>query len=158
PAGLDLLTREAIDCVILDLEMPGVDGFEVLRTMREREMRVPVIVYTGTGNFDRCIQAVRLGAHSFIDKAEPMERVVHEVETAIEKGRLSAEIANLRKYLTSDSALRGQSPAMRKLKDDIARVAPIPSPVLIVGESGTGKELVARELHGLSAGAREQFI
>ncbi len=157
-AGLDVLTREAVDCVILDLEMPGIDGFEVLRTMRQREQHTPVIVYTGTGNFERCIQAVRLGAYSFIDKAEPMERVVHEVETAIERGRLSAEIATLKQYLSSDSALRGQSAAMRKLKDEIARVAPIPSPVLIVGESGTGKELVARELHNLSAGAKEQFI
>ncbi len=156
--GLDVLAREAIDCVILDLEMPGMDGFEVLRAMRERDIHVPVIVYTGTGNYERCVQAVRLGAFSFIDKAEPMERVVLEVNSAIERGRLSAEIAALRQYLTSDSALRGQSAAMRKLKDEIARVAPIPSPVLIAGESGTGKELVAREIHNLSNGAKEQFI
>jgi two-component system, NtrC family, nitrogen regulation response regulator NtrX len=159
-AGLDVLTREPVDCVILDLEMPAMDGFEVLRKMRERagDQHPPVIVYTGTGNYDRCIQAIRLGAHSFIDKAEPMERVVHEVESAIERSRLTTEIASLRKYLSSDSALRGQSAAMRKLKDEIARVAPIPSPVLIMGESGTGKELVARELHQHGGNSKEPFV
>jgi len=73
--AFDLLEREAVDCVILDLEMPGMDGFEVLRGMDRRGFRIPVIVYTGTGNYDRCIQAIRLGARSFIDEAEPMERV-----------------------------------------------------------------------------------
>src|SRR6266851_3405999 len=74
--ALDLLEREAVDCVILDLEMPGMDGFEVLRTMERRGLRMPVLVYTGTGNYDRCTEAIRLGARSFIDKAEPIERVV----------------------------------------------------------------------------------
>ena len=60
---------------------------------------MPVIVYTGTGNYDRCVQAVRLGAYGFIDKAEPMERVVQEIETAIERRRLRAEVAALRRQL-----------------------------------------------------------
>ena len=67
--ALEILSREPVDCVILDLEMPGLDGFEVLRAMERRAIKVPVIVYTGTGNFDRCIQAVRLGAHGFIDNS-----------------------------------------------------------------------------------------
>jgi two-component system nitrogen regulation response regulator NtrX len=157
-AGLDTLTREAVDCVILDLEMPGTDGFEVLRTMRQRGIDTPVIVYTGTGNYERCIQAVRLGAYGFIDKSEPMERVVHEVEMALERRRLSGEIASLRKYMAADSPLLGDSPAMRKLKDEIARVAPIPSPVLIVGESGAGKEIVARDVHRLGGTPKETFL
>src|SRR5580704_16861287 len=81
--ALDVLTREGVDCVILDLEMPGLDGFGVLRAMHERGIDVPVIVYTGTGSFDRCVQAIRSGAYNFIDKDEPMERVVREVENAI---------------------------------------------------------------------------
>src|SRR6185503_1148288 len=67
-AALDCLAAEPVDCVILDLEMPGMDGFEVLRAIERLGLRVPVIVYTGTGNYDRCAQAIRLGAHSFIDK------------------------------------------------------------------------------------------
>src|SRR5207247_852560 len=92
-AALDLLEREAVDCVILDLEMPGMDGFEVLRTMERRGLRMPVLVYTGTGNYDRCTEAIRLGARSFIDKAEPMERVVQEVEHALEQQRLAGQLA-----------------------------------------------------------------
>src|SRR5688572_11961458 len=76
------MVEEEVDCVILDLEMPGMDGFEVLRTMHERDLDLPVIVYTGTGDFERCTQAIRLGAYSFIDKAESMQRVVHEVRNA----------------------------------------------------------------------------
>ena len=156
--GLEVLTREPVDCVILDLEMPGVDGFEFLRTMKQRGQDTPVIVYTGTGNYDRCIQAVRLGAHGFIDKTEPMERVVQEVEGAVERRRLTTEVAALKRYLGADSALLGESPAMRKLKDEIGRVAPIPSTVLITGESGSGKEVVARELHRLGPAPKEAFV
>src|SRR5687768_13747668 len=156
--GLETLMREPVDCAILDLEMPGTDGFEVLRMMRQRSVETPVIVYTGTGNYDRCIQAVRLGAYGFIDKAEPMERVVHEVEACLERRRLAGEIASLRTYMAADSPLLGDSPAMRKLKDEIARVAPIPSAALIVGESGSGKEVVARDLHRLGPAPKETFL
>jgi two-component system, NtrC family, nitrogen regulation response regulator NtrX len=156
--ALSTLATEAIDCLILDLEMPGTDGFAVLRAMREREMTVPVIVYTGTGDFDRCTQAIRWGAYSFIDKAEPVERIVREIENAIERRRILDEVTILRRYADDGSALIGSSPAMRALKDAIARVAPIPSPVLIVGESGVGKELVARDVHRLGGHAREPFV
>jgi two-component system nitrogen regulation response regulator NtrX len=157
-AALEVLAREAVDCVILDLEMPGRDGFGVLRAMRERGLDVPVIVYTGTGSYDRCVQAMRLGAYTFVDKNDPVERVAHEIENAIERKALLAEVATLRRYAADDSALLGDSPPMRKLKDAIARVAPIPSTVLIIGESGSGKELVARDLHRLSGREREPFI
>jgi DNA-binding NtrC family response regulator len=156
--ALEVLARETVDCVILDLEMPRMDGFAVLRTMRERGVEAPVIVYTGTGNYDRCVQAIKLGAYTFIDKDEPVERVAREVDNAIERRQMIAEVMALRRYAADESALLGSSPAIAKLKDAIARVAPIPSPVLIIGESGSGKELVARDVHRLSAGAREPFI
>ncbi|HSJ64806.1 MAG TPA: sigma-54 dependent transcriptional regulator [Gemmatimonadaceae bacterium] len=157
-AALETLAREAVDCIILDLEMPGRDGFGVLRAMRERSINVPVIVYTGTGSYDRCVQAMRLGAYTFVDKDDPMERVAREVENAIERRRLLAEVATLRRQAADDSAMLGDSPPMRKLKEAVARVAPIPSTVLITGESGAGKELVARDLHRLSGREREPLI
>lgn len=156
--ALDVMGREAIDCLVLDLEMPGADGFAVLRALRERASDVPVIVYTGTGTYDRCVQAVRLGAYGFIDKDEPMERVAREIANAIERRRILDEVNLLRRYADGDSALAGSSPAMRALKDAIARVAPVPSPVLITGESGVGKELVARDIHRLGGAAREPFV
>ena len=156
--ALESLTRDSIDCVILDLEMPGMDGFEVLRSVERLGLRVPIIVYTGTGNYDRCVEAIRLGAYSFIDKAEPMERVAQEVENAIERRRLSAEVTSLRRGFGLETPLIGTSPALSKLKEAIVRVAPVPSAALIVGESGTGKELVARELHRLGANPRGPFV
>jgi DNA-binding NtrC family response regulator len=157
PAALELLEREAIDCVILDLEMPGMDGYEVLRTMQHRGAETPVIVYTGTGDFDRCIQAIRLGAFGFIDKAEPMERVDQEVANALERHRLRREVRALQHQL-GVSQLMGTSTRMAELRDAIARIAPIPSSVLITGESGSGKELVARELHRQSAHPTGPFV
>ncbi len=156
--ALDVISREEVDCMILDLEMPIVDGFEVLRTLGERGIRIPVIVYTGTGDYDRCARAIRLGAYSFIDKRESMERVAREVENALERVRLEAEVSTLRKDLGTESPLLGSSPAMRQLRDQIARVANIPSPVLIVGESGSGKELVARELHRAGPDPKGSFV
>jgi len=156
--ALQMVATENIDCMILDLEMPGKDGFAVLRALKDRGAEFPVIVYTGTGSFERCVQAMRLGAYTFIDKADPVERVVREVETAIERRALIAEVTSLRRYAAEDTALRGSSPAMQKLKDAIARVAPIPSPILVIGESGSGKELVARDIHRLSGRTKEPFI
>src|SRR3989475_1712093 len=156
--ALDLLEREAVDCVILDLEMPGMDGFEVLRAMQRRGFRMLVLVYGGTGNSERCAGAIRLGARGFIDKAEPMERVVQEVEHALEQQRLASELAALRDRLDAGPPLVGASPAMQQLKDAIGRVAKIPSPVLVGGESGSGTELVARELHRMCANPARPFI
>ena len=156
--ALDVLAREPIDCVVLDLEMPGTDGFEVLRRLKQRGIDVPVIVYTGTGSFERCVQAVRLGAYGFVDKAEPIERVVQEIENAVSRGRLVRELRSLQSRVDGDAVLVGGSAAMRALNDAIARVAPIPSTVLIVGESGTGKELVARELHRRGPGENAPLV
>jgi two-component system nitrogen regulation response regulator NtrX len=156
--ALDLIAREAPGCVVLDLEMPGTDGFEVLRALERRGSEVPVIVYTGTGNYDRCIHAVRAGAAGFIDKSEPMERVVREIETVLERHRLEAEVRSLRRRLDAESSLIGDSAAIRKLRDSILRLAPIPSPVLVLGESGSGKELVARDLHRLGANPKAPFV
>jgi DNA-binding NtrC family response regulator len=155
--ALDLAAREPVDCVLLDLEMPGMDGFEVLRQLERRSLRVPVIVYTGTGDYDRCARAIRLGAVSFIDKAEPMERVAQEIANALERRRLEREVDALRLDLGADIPLVGSSPAMQRLKDAMGRIAPIPSPVLITGESGSGKEVVARALHRAS-GVRGPFL
>ena len=156
--GLERIAAEAPDCVVLDLEMPGMDGFDVLRALERRGVETPVIVYTGTGNFDRCIQAVRLGAAGFVDKSEPMERIVREIETVLERRRLELEVRALRRRLDAESSLVGDSAPMRALREAIARLAPIPATVLVLGESGSGKELVARDLHQLGPSPKAPFI
>ncbi len=156
--ALELVASAPVDCMILDLEMPGMDGFEVLRALERKGVSVPVIVYTGTGSYARCVQAMRLGAYGFIDKSEPMERVVHEIESALERRRLRGELSSLRRQLGRETSLVGGSAAMTRLRETIARVAPIPSPVLVVGESGTGKELVARDLHRFGPNPSGPFV
>ncbi len=156
--GLALIAREPVDCVILDLEMPGVDGFEVLATLKKKDNHVPVIVYTGTGNFQRCVRAVKLGAYSFLDKNEPLERVVQEIENALAWSRLHAEVSRLKRENGEEDSLLGESPAATDLKNQIDRLAGIPSSVLITGESGSGKELVARRLHTFGSRSAGPFI
>src|SRR6185503_5800710 len=119
--ALDLLGKESIDCVVLDLEMPGTNGFDVLRGLRQLGIETPVIVYTGTGSYDRCIQAVRLGAYGFIDKSEPIERVVQEIENAVSRGRLVTELRTLRSRFAGETPLIGDSAPMRSLRNAIAR-------------------------------------
>jgi len=156
--GLRLLEAESIDCVILDLEMPGVDGFEVLATLKRQRNQVPIIVYTGSGSYDRCVRAVKLGAYSFITKDEPLERVVREVENALAWASLRSEVGRLRRQSGDDSPLVGESRAAVAMKEQIDRLAGIPSPVLILGESGSGKELVARRLHDAGSRAGKTFV
>ncbi len=156
--ALEIVASDAPDCVVLDLEMPGMDGFDVLRSLERRGVETPVIVYTGTGNFDRCIQAVRLGAAGFVDKSEPMERIVREIETVLERRRLEVEVRILRRRLDAESSLVGDSAPMRKLHETVARLAPIPTTLLVLGESGSGKELVARDLHRLGANPKAPFV
>src|SRR3954469_6187808 len=115
--ALEGMAREPVDCVILDLEMPGSDRLAVLQSLRQRKNDVPVIVYTGTGNYDRCIQAVRLGAYSFVDKAEPVERIVRDIELALERRRLQSEVRSLRRRLEGESSLVGGSAAIARLRE-----------------------------------------
>jgi DNA-binding NtrC family response regulator len=156
--ALEALASAPVDCVLLDLEMPVMDGLAVLRELERKGSEVPVIVYTGTGNFDRCVQAIRLGAYGFLDKAEPMPKVVHEIESALERRRLRSEVGSLRRQLGRETSLIGSSAPLTKLREMIARVAPVPSPVLVLGESGSGKELVARDLHRLGHHPAGPFV
>ncbi len=112
--AMEVIASETVDCMLLDLEMPGIDGFDVLRRMKKENVRMPVIVYTGTGNYDRCVEAVRLGALTFIDKTESMEKVVLEVENALAHFRLEQENKSLRLERISRPPLaRPTSPCLR---------------------------------------------
>jgi DNA-binding NtrC family response regulator len=156
--GLKILAEEPVDGLILDLEMPGVDGFEVLATIKNKGMKVPVIVYTGSGSYERCVRAIKLGAYSFIAKDEPLERVVREVENALSWAGLNHEVNRLRRQSGDDSPIIGESRATLAMTAQIDRLAAIPSPVLILGESGCGKELVARRLHMAGPRQKKEFV
>jgi len=123
--GLKILAEEAVDCLILDLEMPGIDGFEVLATIKQKGLKVPVIVYTGSGSYERCVRAIKLGAYSFLAKDEPLARVVREVENALAWAGLSKEVNRLRHQSGHDSPIIGESRATMAMTAQIDRLAGI---------------------------------
>ncbi|MCP4144729.1 MAG: sigma-54-dependent Fis family transcriptional regulator [bacterium] len=145
--AIEKLSENNFDCVILDLEMPRADGFDVLRYMKSRADTTPVIVYTGTGNYQNCIKAVQLGAFGFVDKADPIESVLQNIKHALDMAKLEKDNVELRNRLAGKTTLLGKSEAMLKLKADIKKLAPLKKSALILGPSGSGKELVVAELH-----------
>jgi DNA-binding NtrC family response regulator len=135
------------EALLLDVKMPQMDGIAVLEALRERGYEMPVIVISGHGDIETALEATRLGAWDFLEKPLQRDRVLLALRNAVQAFRLEAENRELRHR---PDRLVGDSPAMRKLRETIARAAPTPATVLIRGESGTGKELVARELHAAS--------
>jgi len=158
--GLELLTEEAVDLIILDLEMPVMDGLEMLELMSEKKFNdLSVIVYTAQGNFQKCVRAVKLGAYSFFDKNEVnLDHLIQIIENAFEQQRLREENQNLRRISGRDSSLIGESQVMQELRREVEKIARVPSNLVILGESGSGKEVVAREVHRLSKRSDKPFI
>jgi two-component system, NtrC family, nitrogen regulation response regulator NtrX len=149
--AIEKLSENRFDCIVLDLEMPRADGFDVLRNMKSRDDKTPVIVYTGTGNYQNCIKAVQLGAFGFVDKSDPVESVVQDIKHALHIARLEKQTARLLKKEAENSKMIGKSKAIKNLKEDIQKLTTFTEPILVLGESGSGKELVVEELHRLSS-------
>ena len=155
--GIALVARDELDLIILDLWLPGVDGMSVLERIKAAG-GPPVIVISGHGNVDTAVRATRLGAYDFLEKPLSLERVLLTVEHALSDRRLREEVRDLRRTLTLDEILIGESEVMRELEAKIRSAAPSASRVLITGENGSGKEIVARTLHRLSQRADQPFI
>ena len=156
--ALERLGERDVDLVLLDLQMPELDGLEVLERMAQRGERVPAIVLTAHGTVEKAVRAIRLGAVDFIEKPPSTERILVAVAGALRRGELETENRRLAEDAGVGSELLGRSPAMAALRETIARVAPADAGVLIGGESGVGKELVARALHAGSPRARRRFV
>jgi len=140
-----------IDLLLLDLQMPVMDGLALLERLAGRDRRLPVIVLTAHGSIEKAVRAVRLGAVDFIEKPPSSERILVAVANALRLERLTQENRRLEEEAGVGGRLLGASPPMEALRDTIRRVAPTDAGVLIIGENGTGKELVARALHEGSA-------
>jgi two-component system nitrogen regulation response regulator NtrX len=145
-------------CILLDIWLPGIDGLETLKKLRENGNDSSVVMISGHGNIETAVNATKLGAFDFIEKPLSLEKTILTVRNAIKQRELERVNANLAEQLNQEYAMVGESIAMRALRKQIAIVAPTDGRVLISGESGTGKELVARALHAQSKRAGAPFV
>ena len=145
--AVEKLAKRAYDLVLLDVQMPDLSGLEVLKRLRADKNDVPVIVMSGHGTTEMAVQAVKLGAHDFIDKPLSTEKLLVTIANALSFQRLASENRELRERSGATGALLGTSRPMQELLRHISLAGSASAPVLIHGESGTGKELVARAIH-----------
>src|SRR5512138_1658424 len=146
--ALDLLAAEPVDLCVFDIKLPGMDGLALLSRARELWRDLPVIMISGHADTSDVVDAVKRGAADFFPKPVDRDRVLVSVRNALSRRTLEEKVQALstRERRFSDEML-GESPAMRKLREEIAKVAPSTGRVLLLGESGTGKELIAAEIH-----------
>jgi two-component system nitrogen regulation response regulator NtrX len=156
--GLRRILEEPFDLVFLDVWLRDRDGLSVLEAANGRLQEIPVVMISGHASVETAVRAVRLGAYDFLEKPLSLERVVLTAQQAIERRDLLAEVASFRGRVAAEEALIGESAPMRRLREEIGRVAPTDARVLITGENGTGKELVARAIHRQSARADPPLI
>lgn len=160
--GLKLVEENPIDCILLDLKLPGMSGLDFLARLREihgaDNFPLPIIVISGHGTVSDAVQATRLGAFDFLEKPLDRERVMITLRNALKQCAMAHEVGQLRNQMKGRFQMIGSSPVMQKLFKEISKVAPTKGRVLITGESGTGKELIARAIHENSQVAKGPFI
>jgi two-component system response regulator AtoC len=162
---MNLLREFVPDTIFLDLKMPKLDGISTLKSLKQSPelRRIPVVIITAFGGSEQTIEGMKAGAYDYITKPFDPDEVLRTAARAIEIGRLSREVEELRARADANDpnasgGLIGQHPAMREVFKLIGKVAPTEASVLIVGESGTGKELVAQAIHRHSPRASGPMI
>ena len=145
-------------CILLDIWLPGIDGLQTLKTLRDGGNDSSVVMISGHGNIETAVNATKLGAFDFIEKPLSLEKTILTVKNAIKQRDLERTNAQFAERLNQEYAMVGESVAMRALRKQIAIVAPTDGRVLISGESGTGKELVARAIHANSKRKNAPFV
>src|SRR5215510_6310035 len=160
-AACDRAAAESFDLILTDLRMGATDGMHVLRHSKEVSPLTEVIVMTAFGTIESAVEAMRLGAHDYIQKPFSEQELLVKVQRALEKRRLVGEVsvlaAEFRERYGFENII-GRSAAIRDVLGRIVRIAPTDATVLITGESGTGKELVAKAVHANSKRADRPFV
>ena len=151
--ALDKLAKQTFDAILLDVQLPGIDGLAMLDELRKLEITTPVIMMSGHATIEVAMEATRRGADDFIEKPIGSDRLVLSLKRSLELRELQQENRELRRRYGPSEALLGQSPSMDRLREQIELAARSNAQVLILGERGTGKELVAAAIHAGSARA-----
>src|SRR6202049_1341128 len=157
-ACLERVTRGAVDLIVLDVWLPGMDGLATLARPRERQVNPQIVLISGHGNIESAVSGTKMGAFDFVEKPLSLDKTVLVVRNALRQRRLEAENRALRARVDRNLTMIGESYAMRQLREQVAMAAPTNGRVLIYGENGTGKELVARTIHGLSRRRTAAFV
>jgi len=159
--AFEKMRERPFDIVITDLKMPGIDGMEVLRTIRKEYPQTIVIMITGFSTVETAVEAMKLGAFDYIPKPFTPDEVLVVVGKAVEQKSLLLENLYLRQELQEKYGfdnIVGKSKKMQEIYRIITKVAPTDSTVLIYGQSGTGKELIARAIHFNSPRREKPFV
>jgi DNA-binding NtrC family response regulator len=160
-AGMELLSRNQYDLLLLDLALPGESGLDLLPRIVEMHPQLPVIMITAFGTMGNVVDAIRAGAENFVQKPWDNEKLLADIRTAIARHKAEEENVQLKRTLKQRynfANIVGKSEPMLRLFDLIAQVAPSRSTVLLQGESGTGKELFAKAIHANSPRRDRAFV
>src|ERR671923_2509577 len=155
---LKKIEQDVYDLVLLDIWLPGIDGLETLRKLREKSPETHVIMISGQATIATAVSATKLGAYDFIEKPLSLEHTLLTARNALSHRRLEQANDVLRNQLEERFNIVGESVPAKALRKQIALVAPTNSRILIYGESGTGKELVSRNIHFMSHRANAPFV
>ncbi len=145
--GLEKIKNNDYDLVLCDIKMPRMDGVEVLEAVKKIKPEIPMVMISGHGDMETAINTMRLGAFDYISKPPDLNRLLNTVRNALDKKKLVVENKILKKKVSKNYEMIGESEAINHIKLMIEKVAPTEARVLITGPNGTGKELVAHQLH-----------
>ncbi|TCD48588.1 sigma-54 dependent transcriptional regulator [Chlorobium sp. N1] len=159
--SIDAISTHSPDVVLLDINMPGKDGFEVMRFMKSQNITVPVIIITASHEIPQAVKCIKLGAYDYLTKPLNVDRLEIVMRNALAGSALQGEVRTLKKELKSRDVFRqiiGRSRSLKSAMDQAMQVMETDLNVLILGESGTGKELFAQAIHQGSRRSRGPFV
>ncbi len=156
--GIKIIETENPDVVLLDIWLKDIDGIEILKRVKSVYEDLPIIMISGHGTIETAVQCTKLKAFDFIEKPLNLEKVLITIKNALEFKRIKEENIYLKKSFLKDEIILGNSEPIKRLLEDIEKIAPTDSWVLITGENGTGKELVAKLIHKKSKRKDKPFI
>ncbi len=145
--GIEMIKNEDYDLVLCDIKMPKMDGVEVLEAVKKIKPEIPIVMISGHGDLDTAVNTMRLGAFDYISKPPDLNRLLNTVRNALDRKELVVENKRLKKKVSKNYEMIGESKAISNIKEIIEKVAATDARVLITGPNGTGKELVAHWIH-----------